>query len=131
MVLLVVFFTGFYLLPGQSEDKEELSRRYCLMDIKRIWMEKMDIIDKKVIIHGEYRGWRDEVPGPLITRSDWVVRDSTGAIYVTGKCPGNLDPVKDIGNKIVVKGVIKISKDGIPYVRAEEVKGKQKRRGGQ
>lgn len=29
---------------------------------------------------------------PPVTRSDWVITDNSGAIYVTGPLPQNLDP---------------------------------------
>ena len=58
-----------------------------------------------VTVTGEYKGWQGEGYEPPVTRSDWVIKDKTGLIYVTGKSPG-LDPVEDIGKKLEVTGYI-------------------------
>lgn len=43
---------------------------------------------KSVTVIGEYRGWQSELGhGPPVTRSDWILRDETGEIYITGKSP--------------------------------------------
>jgi hypothetical protein len=50
---------------------------------------------KTVEIVGYFRGWDllDEAGGsPPVTRSDWVIADNSGAIYVTGLLPKGLDP---------------------------------------
>jgi len=118
-LLFLVFVLALIAVPIGNETLS--SSEVNVTPIERIWAEKASLENKMVVIHGEYRGWQDDVPNPLITRSDWIVRDHTGAIYVTGKCPERLDPVRDIGTKITVKGVIKVSKDGVPYIKAEEV----------
>ncbi len=46
-------------------------------------------------IVGYFRGWNlfGEVSGnPPVTRSDWVIADDSGAVYVTGAPPPGLDP---------------------------------------
>jgi hypothetical protein len=46
-------------------------------------------------ITGFFRGWNlfGEARGsPPVTRSDWVIADHTGALYVTGAIPPGLDP---------------------------------------
>jgi hypothetical protein len=48
-----------------------------------------------VEVVGFFRGWDllKEVKGTSpVTRSDWVITDRSGAIYVTGMIPPNLDP---------------------------------------
>jgi hypothetical protein len=75
---------------------------------------------KIVILVGEYRGWRPEGGSPPpVTKSDWVLNDKTGELYVTGAIPA-LDPVKDVGQLVTVIGIVKLA-DGIPYLRATEV----------
>ena len=44
-------------------------------------------------------------------------KDETGLIYITGKYPG-LDPVKDIGKKLEVSGMVRV-KDDAPYIEAK------------
>lgn len=76
---------------------------------------------KMVTIKGEYRGWQaEDGQGPPITRSDWVIRDGTGWIYVTGEYP-KLDPYEDIGHKVIVMGVVRI-KNSKAYIEADDVK---------
>ena len=89
--------------------------------ISAIINDPVAYIEKDIAIVGEYRGWQSEAGyGPPVTRSDWVIRDKSGEIYVTGKLPG-LDPVEDIGKKIRVKGVVRIGKNNRPYIEAKEL----------
>lgn len=73
-----------------------------------------DYLGKKILIYGEFRGWEGGVGPPPVTRSDWVVKDETGGIYVLGAPP--FKPIEDKGKKIVVIGVLKISQSNIPYI---------------
>ncbi len=68
---------------------------------------------------GEYQGWSSEYGSPPVTRSDWIITDETGGIYVTGRYT-ELDPVKDKGKKITVAGKVEVS-DGQVYLNAEIV----------
>jgi hypothetical protein len=73
-----------------------------------------------VIIEGEYMGWKGGFGSPPVTRSDWVLQDVTGGLYVTGK-PAGLDPVADIGRAVRVTGIVRITDDGVPCLCAQEV----------
>jgi hypothetical protein len=75
-------------------------------------------LGKKVVISGVYMGWKGD-ESPPVTRSDWVIDDGTGKIYVTGVIP-NLNPITSIGTKVVVEGYVKI-KNGQPYIEATNV----------
>ena len=77
---------------------------------------------KTVTIKGEYRGWQAEGEGygPPVTRSDWVIKDDTGWIYVTGRLP-RLDPIKDIGTPIFVVGTVGIKNSNV-YIEAQDIK---------
>ncbi|MCD6359681.1 MAG: hypothetical protein J7M38_02380, partial [Armatimonadetes bacterium] len=57
---------------------------------------------------------------PPVTRSDWLVQDATGWLYVTGK-PAGLDPLHDMGHSIKVTGLVRITNDGEPYLYAQEI----------
>ena len=69
---------------------------------------------------GEYRGWEPGYGSPPVTRSDWVLKDETGGIYVTSKVSPGLDPTKDIGKRITVSGLVRV-KDGQAYIEARAV----------
>jgi len=75
---------------------------------------------KVVTIEGKYQGWKGGFGSPPVTRSDWLVQDATGWLYVTGK-PAGLDPLGDVGRPIKVTGLVKITKDGEPYLYAQEI----------
>lgn len=50
---------------------------------------------QSIEITGYFRGWdllKEAQGGPPVTRSDWVIADQGGAIYVTGALPEGLDP---------------------------------------
>ena len=54
-----------------------------------------DFSGRQVAIVGYYRGWdllKEVSNGSPVTRSDWVIADESGAIYVTGVFPKGLDP---------------------------------------
>lgn len=89
--------------------------------IAQIIQETSKFEGKVVGISGQYMGWHSENGyGPPVTRSDWVIKDSTGEIYVTGQNPG-LDPVADVGCPIVVKGTVRVTDKDIPYIEVAGV----------
>jgi hypothetical protein len=90
--------------------------------IGEIWKDVQKYENEVITVCGQYRGWQGEgLKNPLITRSDWVVKGSTGAIYVTGKFPAGLGKNVTLGTEIVIKGQLLLSKDNVPYIKAEEI----------
>jgi len=81
---------------------------------------------KVVTIEGRYQGWKGGFGTPPVTRSDWLIEDTTGWLYVTGK-PAGLDPLGDVGRPIKVTGLVRITKDGEPYLYAQEIEIKAKK----
>ena len=63
---------------------------------------------KVVTIEGKYQGWKGGYGSPPVTRSDWLVEDATGWLYVTGK-PAGLDPLGDVGHPIKVTGKVELT----------------------
>lgn len=56
--------------------------------------------EQSVEIVGYYRGWdilHETQQAPPVSRSDWVVADAGGAIYVTGLAPPGLNPASQAG----------------------------------
>lgn len=74
-----------------------------------------------VTIEGVYQGWQGGYGSPPLTRSDWLLEDTTGWLYVTGEPAGDLDPLDDIGRPIKVTGQVELTEEGEPYLVAEEV----------
>jgi hypothetical protein len=75
---------------------------------------------KVVTIGGKYQGWQGGFGPPPVTRSDWLVKDTSGWLYVTGK-PAGLDPLGDVGRPIKVTGLVRITENDEPYLYAQEV----------
>jgi hypothetical protein len=76
--------------------------------ISSIFSNPDDYNNKDVQIIGYFRGWdllAEVGKSPPVTRSDWVIADSSGAIYVTGTMPEGLDP----SSKEVIWTVIKLT----------------------
>ena len=90
------------------------------VNIGKITSNPTEYEGKTVTVSGEYRGWESGYGSPPVTRSDWIVKDETGSIYVTGRVSPGLDPSEDIGKKITVSGVVKV-KDGQAYIEAEKI----------
>ncbi|MDP2916455.1 MAG: hypothetical protein Q8O16_00835 [Dehalococcoidia bacterium] len=68
-----------------------------------------------VKISGQYRGWEGGHGSSPITRSDWVIMDSTGAIYVTGGSL-RLRYTGDLGENVTVSGKVRL-KGNQPYIQ--------------
>ncbi len=69
-----------------------------------------------------FQGWRGPCPtAPPISRSDWMITDASGCLYVHGPVPPGLDSAKPSGEKISVTGVVRLKK-GLPYLDATAVK---------
>ena len=80
------------------------------------------LVGKRVRIFGTYKGYsptRDANTknGPPVNRSDWVVCDSTGCIYVVGSIA--LDPTKDSGTDVTLVGTLKKTPEGQVYLNLE------------
>jgi hypothetical protein len=86
-----------------------------------------------ITLECKYGGWiyGGDIPvtdqGPPVTRSDWAVYDETGGIYVQANggaevlkssYPGRLIPTNEncIGADIVIRGIVRISDRGVPYI---------------
>lgn len=89
--------------------------------IESIWSTPEAFVGQKVLLRGIYLGWKAQIEHPLITRSDWAIKDDTGAIYVTGLRAEGLHPSRDIGHRVEVLGTVGVNPKGIPYIRAERV----------
>jgi hypothetical protein len=71
-------------------------------------------VNQSVRLTGEYRGWEGGHGWPPVTKSDWVLTDPTGAIYVTGDSLGMVYPI-DLGKTVTVQGIVRIN-DGQTYI---------------
>ena len=90
-------------------------------DIGDILKFPKEFTGRKIIIKGEFLGWTSGVNSPMVTRSDWAVKDDTGIIYVTGKSPGGLDYYRDVGHTIRILGIVRIARNSMAYIEALSV----------
>ncbi len=110
---LLAFFTA--CATGEQIKEEERA------SIANITSNPTIYEGKTVTLSGEYRGWEAGHGSPPVTRSDWVLKDETGSIYVAGKVSPGLDPAKDIGKKLTVDGIVRV-KDSQAYIEAKIVR---------
>lgn len=93
--------------------------------IKAILASPQEYAGKEVEIVGYFRGWDllGETGGsPPVTRSDWVIKDQGGAIYVTGMLPEGLDPSsKDVVWTILRLKAIVETNHQVVYLQANSV----------
>jgi hypothetical protein len=85
---------------------------------------------KNITVIGYYRGWdllHEADMGPPVTRSDWVIKDSTGAIYISAnsaaKVPDGLSPdsLQDTAVVLKVMGIVRVTEDGQAYIEAKSI----------
>ena len=72
---------------------------------------------KLVKIGGVSLGWSGLDEPPPVTRSDWVLSDGTGRIYVAA----TRGPIPSYGEKVTVIGIVRISGGGQPYIEPAEI----------
>jgi len=86
---------------------------------------------REVTIIGYYRGWdllQEANMPPPVTRSDWVITDATGAIYVSAaspaKVPEGLSPgsLQSVTTLLEVTGIVRLTQTGQPYIEAANIK---------
>ena len=84
-------------------------------------------LEQKVTIVGYFRGWDlfgEAGTGPPVSRSDWVVKDNSGAIYVkAGNKVADLDPSspEDTSWIVWVTGLVRLTPEGQPYIESTKV----------
>ncbi len=80
-------------------------------------------LGKEVTLKASYGDPRRECAGIPYKRSDWMIYDDTSAIYVSGMEPGlERYGKRDWGKPLEVRGIVKRTKTGTPYISAIEVK---------
>ena len=124
ILLAFTLVTGFSgareSLPSDPVAKEARAS-YEKIPLQTILQNPASFQHRKVIVVGVFRGWQGKGEHPGITRSDWVLEDASGAMYVAGAPPFGLDPVKDLGRPVTLWGTLKVTGKGIPYLIPDKV----------
>lgn len=93
--------------------------------VEKIGESPGDFAGQTVEIVGYFRGWDllgEAGEGPPVTRSDWVIQDASGAIYVTGPLPEGLDPASRADTQAVIRLSARVVKSGeAAYLEAQAV----------
>ena len=96
--------------PFEIPDKVrcDLHKGY-IKSIAYLLDNKEKYMGEKVKIKGIFKGWDGKYGPPPVTRSDWVIADTTGGIYVYGSFPANLNPgdQKSIGKELFITGILR------------------------
>jgi hypothetical protein len=96
----------------------------------RILESPQEFEGQEVTVVGYYRGW--DLLGeanalPPVTRSDWVMADATGAIYVSAASAASADlslgsgSGNDLWRVLQLSGVVRLTAGGQPYLEADQV----------
>ncbi len=104
-----------------TDSKIDEPSSYKKISLGQIWENPTQFLGQKIVVEGHYLGWKGKIKNPSITRSDWAIKDTTGAIYVTGAPAKGLDPMHDIGHPLKVWGTIRVNPEGVPYLAVEKV----------
>ena len=76
--------------------------------VKTILENSPEMAGRRVTLDVDFRGWTGICSsGPPVTRSDWMVEDRTGCIYVHGPLPDGLDPSMPKGESLTLTGVVR------------------------
>lgn len=106
-------------LSVTMDDNKNITANFIQSDITMIQTVKdnpTQFVGQTVKLSGTYRGWETGHGSPPVTRSDFVVLDETGAIYVTGTSA--LRYPDDLGKPVQVIGIVRI-KNGQPYIEVQ------------
>lgn len=109
-------------MAGEANSENQLTNLIgdILADPGRYHEESVEVV-------GYYRGWdvlHETQQAPPVTRSDWVIADAGGAIYVTGLTPPGLDAASEADTQTVLRlfaTVEYIEQSKIVYLRADRV----------
>ncbi|MCK9420854.1 MAG: hypothetical protein M0R70_15970 [Nitrospirae bacterium] len=112
---------------GAHAPSKEVAGKETNITIKRILDDTRSFEGKDVTVQGINRGWTGKcASSTMLTRSDWILEDETGCIYVTGRMPTGSSPDKSQGERIVVQGKVIFGSTGKPIIKAEKLVPMQK-----
>jgi hypothetical protein len=109
--------------PGQQSPPDYSTSITTI--IEDILASPQEYVGTPVEVTGYYQGWDllGEVgEAPPVTRSDWVIADQGGALYVTGMLPEGLNPASldDVGAVIRLTATVAMQQEQV-YLQAQAV----------
>jgi len=107
---------------GASALSATIPKKNELTSVQEILDHQERFFEKDVTVRGVFRGWKEKcTSSSMITRSDWVLEDDTGCIYITGRIPKALSPLKPKGESVLVQGRVITTKKGKPAIKAAQI----------
>jgi hypothetical protein len=107
--------------PESIHGKGEDIKGKDAVNIRDLLESPDEYLDKEVVVSGQFQGWSGVDASPPLTRSDWVIKDDTGAIYVSGPFPPGCNPPnRGMGMPVTVKGILKASPKGTLYIKIQK-----------
>lgn len=128
LVVSAAFLFSAYAVSGMGKTDGDKTipdpvHKSSGLTIKDILDGKSTFEGKEVTITARFMGWKGGCMSSMpMTRSDWIIGDSTGCIYVNGPLPQGLSALSPKSEPVIVSGVVmKGLKDSI-IIKAKEVK---------
>lgn len=104
---------------GANASSADVQKNLDVVSIRQVLDAPAGFDGKEVMVRGVFLGWKGACPSSTkITRSDWILEDETGCIYVTGRIPDNVSPANPREEHILVKGHVLLDKKGVPTIQA-------------
>jgi len=117
-LLLVVSAIFWAMACASSPDVEDTTGK--VLTINAIKDNPDGYAGKTVLLTGRFKGWEGPCQeAPPKTRSDWMLADDTGCIYVSGRVPKGLRPMSPNDEPVTLTGVVRLTKQGVPYLEAQ------------
>lgn len=99
--------------PGATQQKAT---------IRDILSDPEKFSSSEVMLEGIFKGWKGACPSSsMLTRSDWILEDETGCIFITGRMPDNVSAMKPHSEHILVTGRVIMNKKGQPVIKADQL----------
>ena len=128
---------SFHVTPypetGKEIDKDAyqlhliVSKPQLTERLGSVLAEPISFFGQNITVVGYYRGWdllHETNTSPPVTRSDWVIKDNSGAIYVkAGNKVADLDPssTEDTSWIVWLTGLVRLTPQGQPYIESTKV----------
>jgi hypothetical protein len=107
---------------GSHSPSKEIAGNDKNITIKQILDEPAGCENHDVTVQGIYKGWSGKcASSTMLTRSDWILEDETGCIYVTGLLPTGFSADKPQGERVVVQGKVVLGTTGKPVIKADKL----------
>jgi hypothetical protein len=126
--LIGIFCVGCSSQTANSTKEKGIAPTYSAqttkLTIDEIRKNLEDYLGKEITLKAAYGDPRRECAGIPYKRADWMIYDETSAMYVSGMGPRGLQRygTSDWGTPLEVRGIVKQTKSGTPYISAIEVK---------